>query len=89
MHIIEESKAEQKEMPQDWVFCSSCAFRSKESPQISKSGGKFSCCLRCGTLIDEALSRGLKPLGSIKEPRFMKNTNHLDPLNLYQQMVKD
>ena len=60
MHIIDESKAEFAEMPQDWKPCTSLV-RKK-------------CCMQCGTLIDQ---QGKE---AIKEPRFMKITNHLDPI---------
>ena len=66
MHIVEESRAEFNELPQDWIKC--------KCSEISKSGA----CLKCGTLE-----------GAIKEPRFMKNTNHLDPVELYRQMRED
>ena len=56
MHIVDESKAEFNELPQDWVNC-------KCEVQITGA------CHKCGTL-----------KGAIKEPRFMKNTNHLDPI---------
>lgn len=69
MHIIEESKAEYNEMPQDWVPC-----------QIQK-GEK--CCMKCGTLVDTEMRE------AIKEPRFMKNTNHLEPMQLFKQMCLD
>lgn len=39
--------------------------------------------MKCGSLID------LHSKGAIKEPRFMKNTSHLDPFDLFKQMCQD
>jgi hypothetical protein len=64
MHIIEESKAEHSEMPQEWRPCT----KAQKGKQ---------CCLSCGTLID------LQGKEAIKEPRFMKVTNHLNPMQLF------
>jgi hypothetical protein len=64
MHIIEESKAEYNEMPQEWTDCESIP--------------DHHCCMKCGTLVD---SEGKE---AIKEPRFMKITNHLNPLQLFK-----
>ena len=66
MHIIEESKLEQQEMPQDWHHCNH-----------KNSSGK-ACCFTCGSLN-----------GSLKEPRFMKNTFHINPLDHYAFICKD
>ena len=66
MHIIEESKLEQQEMPQDWHHCNH-----------NKAQGK-SCCYECGSL-----------MGSIKEPRFMKNTFHINPLDHYAHICRE
>ena len=70
MHIIDESKAEYGEMPQEYVKCQ-CDYISSH------------CCMKCGALIDNCGKE------AIKEPRFMKNTNHLVPLSLFKQMCLD
>ena len=74
MHIIEESRAEWREMPQDYEGCSKCWLNPHGSL----------CCKACGTLFDTEFS-----CGSIKEPRFHKNTNHMEPMDLYHQMCYD
>lgn len=74
MHIIEESKAEYSEMPQDWTKCDHCYNGSNQSHKSAM------CCLKCGTILDN------KARGGIKEPRFMKDTHHLDPYDLFKQM---
>ena len=66
MHIIEESKLEQQEMPQDWIHCNHSRAHNKP------------CCYECGTLT-----------GSLKEPRFMKNTFHISPLDHYAFICRD
>ena len=56
---------------------------NKES-LIGTNGSKWKCCRECGTIIDNELNTG-----AIKEPRFHKCTNHMDPMLLYQQMCID
>lgn len=88
MHIIEESKAEWREMPQEYYRCPGCQFidgeKMSEECLIGQPDFEWKCCRECGTLIDSELS-----CGSIKEPRFHKNTHHMDPMLLYQQMCID
>ena len=89
MHIIEESKAEWREMPQEYYRCYGCqpqAFDIKIDNNLLVGSERFpwKCCRECGTLIDCELK-----CGAIKEPRFHKNTHHMDPMLLYQQMCID
>lgn len=83
MHIIEESKAEWREMPQEYFRCNGCQIADganlKEDSLIGQAGFQWKCCRECGTLIDCELK-----CGAIKEPRFHKNTHHMDPMLLYQ-----
>ena len=80
MHIIEESRAEMREMPQDWVTCKLCDKSSSKmrGPTVRRS------CFECGSLMDADMN-----CGAIKEPRFMKNTYHLDHMDLFKQMSLD
>ena len=89
MHIIEESKAEWREMPQEHYRCAGCQPSSEgskldEKSLIGQPDFAWKCCRECGTLIDCELM-----CGAIKEPRFHKNTHHMDPMMLYQQMCID
>ena len=64
--------------------------KSRGSNGIAKlrtevAGGlKHVCCRKCGTIFDKEYS-----CGSIKEPRFHKNTYHMEPIALYRQMCFD
>jgi len=87
MHIIEESKAEWREMPQEYYRCNACQNKSKilkKEHMIGSDDCKWKSCRECGTIIDDELKTG-----AIKEPRFHKCTNHMDPMLLYQQMCVD
>ena len=76
MHIIEESRAEWREMPQNYDGCVDCWLQPVPSGHVS--------CRKCGTLFDRKFG-----CGSIKEPRFHKNTHHMEPMDLYKQMCFD
>lgn len=104
MHIIEESKAEWREMPQEFDGCDKCWLQPQLRRDVHKSqqpltqrerlrggnakdltgGLKHVCCRQCGTLFDKEYS-----CGAIKEPRFHKNTYHMEPIALYRQMCYD
>ena len=89
MHIIEESKAEWREMPQEYFRCYGCQPASSdvqlnEESLIGQQSFPWKCCRECGTLIDNEYV-----CDAIKEPRFHKNTHHMDPMLLYQQMCID
>lgn len=104
MHIIEESKAEWREMPQEFDGCVKCWLVPQLRRDFDQSdslirrdwskgatlrtelaaGLKHVCCRKCGTLFDKEYS-----CGAIKEPRFHKNTYHMEPIALYRQMCFD
>lgn len=81
MHIIEESKIEVTEMPQLWKKCLQCQEKRGEHLTTGRCVPIVleNCCIECGSLNTDA----------IKEPRFMKNTNFLSPLNHFKQMCRD
>ena len=71
MHIIEESRAEWREMPQNYDGCPDCWLKGVTPDHIS--------CRKCGSIYDKTYGAC-----AIKEPRFHKNTHHMEPMDLYK-----
>ena len=75
MHIIEESKAEFREMPQSWIHCQECTAHMRKEPR-NRDTNHY--CTSCGSIRDN------QNQAAIKEPRFIKPTYKLSPFSLYK-----